>query len=203
MMKYRIRVIRRQRRARPFRARTAAAVIATVVLTLLAAACSGGSPSSAGSGGSPHAGGSSSPSAVGYSRCMRSHGVPTFPDPESAGAIPKVSPQQLGVSSSHLRAVQSTCAYLLQPTQAQAQLALSGMWDFARCMRSHGVPNWPDPVTDRSGQPVFDLHGQVAPDSPQIETKSDECSQLLHSTPGQTGTVLCNGIDEDGCHHYG
>jgi hypothetical protein len=58
--------------------RTAATMIATA---LLAAACGGGSSPSA-SGGSPAAGGSAnSPSAVGYSSCIRSHGVPSFPDP--------------------------------------------------------------------------------------------------------------------------
>jgi hypothetical protein len=203
-MNHRVRAIGWPRRARSPLAHTVAAIIATAVLPLPAAACSGGSPSSAGSGGLPRAAASSSaPSAVGYSRCMRSRGVPNFPDPDSSGAVPKVSPQQLGVSSSQLHAARNACAYLLQPTQAQAQQVLSGMWDFARCMRSHGVPNWPDPTMDSNGQSVFDLHSRVAPDSPQIEAKSDQCSHLLHATPGQTGTVLCNGIGEDGCHHYG
>lgn len=63
-----------------------AAIIATTVLAQLAAACGGGSSpsstSSTGSGGSSNAGGStSSPSAVGYSRCIRSHGVPNWLDP--------------------------------------------------------------------------------------------------------------------------
>jgi hypothetical protein len=75
------RVMRRPRRAWPPTARTVAAIIATAALALLAAACSSG-PSSTGSGGSPNAGGSaSSPSAVSYSHCMRSHGVPNWPDP--------------------------------------------------------------------------------------------------------------------------
>jgi hypothetical protein len=70
-------------------------------------------------------------------------------------------------------------------------------------MRSHGVHDWPDPTTDRDGQAVFDLRGRIKPDSPQINTTSDDCAPLLHPTPGQNGTVLCNGIGEDGCHHYG
>ena len=61
--------------------RTPAAVIVAVVAALLAAACSG-SPSSTGSGGSPSARGSvNSSSLVGYSHCMRSHGVANWPDP--------------------------------------------------------------------------------------------------------------------------
>ena len=73
-------VMRRPRRAWPPAARTASAIIATAALAMLAA-CSGSS-SSAGSGGSPNtAESSSSPSAVAYSACMRSHGVPGWPDP--------------------------------------------------------------------------------------------------------------------------
>jgi hypothetical protein len=82
------RVMRRPRRAWPPAARTAAAIIATAALALLAAAC-GGSPSSAGSGGSPDGGASaSSPSAVAYSSCLRSHGVPNYPDP-GGGGLPR------------------------------------------------------------------------------------------------------------------
>ena len=62
-----------------------AAIIATVVLAVLAAACSSASPSSTGSGGS----------AVGYSHCMRSHGVPNYPDPNSSGQLPKGDPQRI------------------------------------------------------------------------------------------------------------
>jgi hypothetical protein len=180
-------------------ARTGAAVIAAAVVALLAAACNGGGSGSAGSSASN----SASASPVAFSHCMRSNGVTYFPDPDSSGAIPKVGPRQLGVSSSRFQHAQKTCAYLLQPAEAQVQQALSGMLDFARCMRSHGVHDWPDPTTDSDGQPVFDLHGRINPDTPQMGTTSDECSHLLHPAPGQNGAVLCNGIGEAGCHHYG
>ena len=89
-----------------------AAIIATVVLVLLAAACDG-SPSSIGPGGSTNAGASAnSPSAVAYSQCMRSNGVPNYPDPPSNGQVPKASAQQLGVSSSQLQAAQTACQHL-------------------------------------------------------------------------------------------
>ncbi len=134
---------------------------------------------------------------------MRAHGVPGFPDPDSSGQIAKVTPQQLGVTSSRLMAAQGDCQHLLQPSVTQAQQVLSGMQDFARCMRSRGVRNWPDASADSDGHPVFDLRGQIAPDTPRIDTTSGECSHLLHSAPGQAGTMLCNGIGEAGCHHYG
>jgi hypothetical protein len=192
------RVARRPRRARPATARTAAAIIATAVLTLLAAAC-GGSPSSP--GGSPNAGGpANSPSAVGYSRCMRSHGVPSFPDPGSSGVLPKVSAQELGVSTSQLLAGQRACQRLLPDTsgslQQQAQQCvlagdcpqavvrqmLTSGRRFAVCMRRHGVPDWPDPTIDTGahrGVPFFDLSKQGIDDhSPHIGPTMAECGRL-------------------------
>jgi hypothetical protein len=193
-------VMRRPRRARPATARTAAAIVATTALALLAAACSH-TPSSAGSGGSPNAGGpANSPSAVGYSRCMRSHGVPNFPDPDSSGVLPKVSAQELGVSSSQLQAGQRACQRLLPSTggslqrqaqqcvlagdcpQAVVQRMLASGRRFAVCMRRHGVPNWPDPTIDTGahrGVPFFDLSKEGIDDhSPQISPKMAECGRL-------------------------
>jgi hypothetical protein len=191
-----------------------AAVLAAVAgLALLVGGCTG-SPSShvaqIGTTATQSSTSSQSPAAsvrqtggLAFSRCMRSHGLSQFPDPDSHGAIPKVTMQQLGVSSSQVQAAQSACAHLLQSTHTQVQLTLSGMLDFARCMRSRGVRNWPDPTTDTSGQAVFDLRGRINPDTPQMDAKSGRCSHLLHPAPGQNGTVLCNGVGEAGCHHYG
>jgi hypothetical protein len=170
-----------------------AALLATVAL--LVTAC-GGSPSS--TGGSPDAGGSAnSPSAVGYSHCIRSHGVPNYPDPPNSGTLPKTSAQQLGVSNSQLQAAQRTCQHLLPATggslsasfeqcvatgdcpQALVQQVMNKMRKFALCMRSHGVPNWPDPTIGRGGAPFFNgsAHG-IDDHSPRIRTKIGECERV-------------------------
>jgi hypothetical protein len=137
---------------------------------------------------------------------MRSHGLPTFPDPDSHGALPKVGPDQLGVTDSQFQAAQSACRYLLQPTQAQVRQEMSGMRDFARCMRSHGVQNWPDPTTGSDGQPLFDIPG-IDPNSQQIQTTTDDCWHLLQQTAtnGYPPTIeVCDGVGEGGeCHGYG
>jgi len=204
MMNHSARVMRRPRRAWPPWARTAAAIIATAALALLAAAC-GGSPSSTGSGGSSNAGGAANAQpAVGYASCMRSHGVPKYPDPSSgnelANGLPKVSVQQLEVSSSQYQAAQNACAHLLpnngQMTQAQSQRDLNAMRRYAQCMRSHGVLTWPDPTYDPSAGWGFNLVGVHGfdPNSAQIENKMDECNRVLPpgvgvplSRPGRPG----------------
>jgi hypothetical protein len=190
-------VLRRPQRARPPTARTAAAIIATAGVALLAAAC--GSPSSAGSGGSSNAGGATSQKEVAYSHCMRSNGVPNFPDPGSSGGIVKETAQQLGVSSSRLQAAQNACQHLLPNTgnNGDNPAALHRWWSqmlhFAQCMHSHGVPNWPgpSPYPQDPLRPTFNLHaagigfhlgaqpGNIV-NSPQIEAKVQACESVVH-----------------------
>src|SRR2546423_13523151 len=105
------------------------AIIATAALALPAAAC-GGSPSASGSG---TAGGSTrslstNSQMLAYAQCVRSHGVPDFPDPDSSGALDKskMTPQHLGVSDSELQAAENPCQHLLpngggRPTPAQLE----------------------------------------------------------------------------------
>jgi hypothetical protein len=175
-------------------ARTVTAVIATTALVLLAAACSG-SPSSTSTGGSSNANGSANSRLVAYSQCMRSHGLPNFPDP-AGGVPPKVTAQELGVSSSRLQVAQGACQHLLPATggsltasslqqcylagvcpQALVQQALSAGREFAQCMRSHGAPGWPDPTLDSQGRPLFNIN-VPRPPPPLISTAGNECTRL-------------------------
>ena len=182
---------------------SAAAIIAAAALALLTAACSGspsstdpgGSRSSTGSGSSPQAGGSANAPLLAFSQCMRSRGVPDFPDPQPGATNAKFpSVQQLGVSSSVYQAADSACQHLLpagtddQFPPAEVQQLLIGMRQFSQCMRSHGVPNWPDPSVDSQGRPVFELsdHGfsRAEAHSPQLGAREDECQNLLPSALG-------------------
>ena len=155
------------KRSRPPTAGTAAAIVATTALVLLAAACGSGPSSTVPRPGLSAGGSTTSPSALGFSHCMRSHGVLRFPDPPAGGAVPKFSLQQLEISSTQFQAAEKACQDLL-PAGAddmfppgEVQQLLVGMLNFSRCMRSHGVPGWPDPATGSEGRPVFLLsaHG--------------------------------------------
>jgi hypothetical protein len=168
------RVIRRPRRAWPPVARTAVAITATASLALPAAAYANGQ--------------TNIQKALAYSSCMRRHGVQRFPDPDSSGVIPKVSLQQLGVSSLRFQAAQAACRRLLPtnqagpPTQSALRQAWSNTVKFARCMRSHGVSNWPDPTADSThpDRPNFNLPVGIDLNSPQMTTKIRKCEPLLH-----------------------
>ena len=165
----------------------------TVGVVALAAACSG-SPSSTGSGGSSNAGGSAHSQLVAYSGCVRSRGVPNFPDP-LPGQVNEKFPswQQLGVSSSQLSAAENACQHLLPnggsgPDQAELQQELSGMRRFSECLRAHGMPQWPDPTVGSEG-PLFNLlnYRGIGIDSPQGQAARRECQHLL---PPQLQTGL-------------
>jgi hypothetical protein len=182
------------------RPRAASMLVATLGLALIAAACSNGSPPAS----APSQGGSGqAATAVAYSQCMRTHGVPSYPDASSGhelrDGLPKVDPQELGVSTSQFQTAQSACAHLLpnngQLTQSEAQQDLQAMLAIARCMRSHGVPTWPDPTNGPAGW-GFDLvhvHG-FDPNSSQIDQKLGGCGRRLRggfgiplARPGRPG----------------
>ena len=188
---------------------TAAAVIATVGLALVVAACSGGSgPSSAGSG-PPGAGGSANPppassQVLAFALCMRSHGVPKYPEPNSSNTmpngLPKVGPQHLAVTMSEFQAAREACGHLLpnggHAAQSAAQQLLSDGLKFARCVRSHGVLNWPDPTHSTAtalalGAPpyMFQMGGLQGLDGrsfpAQVNTTMHQCLHLTQLTGDQ------------------
>jgi hypothetical protein len=113
---------------------------------------------------------------------MRSHGIPNFPDPNSSGQIPKEEILQLGVSTSVLRTAQGACQRLWPyqaPSRAQLQQQLTDDLKFAQCMRSHGVPNLPDP-TISNGRVVFVISvSRVGMSLPQLLGKAHECQHVL------------------------
>ena len=54
------------------------------------------------------------------------------------------------------------------------------MASFARCMRSHGAPNWPDPTPypPRPSEPTFQLPASIQP-TPQTISKVEVCLRLV------------------------
>ena len=180
----------------PSAARAAVAVLTVAALACPAAACSG-SPSAASPDGSSSAAAAASSPAVSYSHCMRAHGVPNFPDPGSGGSLPKGSAQQFGVSSVRLQAAEQACQHVLPSTgdlltaaslqqcylthvcpPALVQQALSAGRKFAQCIRSHGVPNWPDPTSEAGGgPPQFEIRVSRPP-SPPVGAAIGACERL-------------------------
>ena len=119
---------------------------------------SGGSGSGSSGPGSTSAGSSAPGGAlVEYARCMRAHGVSSFPEPGSLSAPDAIRNfkgeivQTVGAlaSSPVFQAAQRACAkYYGRPAAAPPQVSPQEMQKLlvvSRCMRAHGVPDFPDP----------------------------------------------------------
>jgi hypothetical protein len=186
MTNHGIDVIRRRRPLWP-PARAIAGIIAAASVALLATACGGSTAPGPASAGSPNGPASAGPLA--FSQCMRSQGIPDFPDPGGGGSIPKETAQELGVSDSQFQAAQTTCGHLLPsadqpgpPSQAELRLAWSDSLKFAGCMRSHGVRDWPEPGSGalHPERPAFNLQlVGIDPNWPQITARIRDCAPLL------------------------
>ena len=119
------------------------------------------------------------------SQCMRAHGIASFPDPDCSGNILVTPADHLAQGSPQFTgAADRACHHLLPnggaPTAAQlAQLETRAL-KFSQCMRTHGLPTFPDPNVSAGGISV-DLNG-LSRDSPAFQGAQQACKTLL---PGE------------------
>jgi hypothetical protein len=173
-------------RGRPITRR--AAIAALLGLAVLIAGC-GAAPG-------PRAGGSGAIKArfVAYARCMRGHGVTDFPDPTAvpggglAFSIDGGPGSDLNQADPTFAAAGRACRGLA-PGARQAATAsaphIAAELRWARCLRAHGVPSFPDP--DRQG--AFDS-ARFDPSSPAFRTATRACRAVqphgsVSAVPGQ------------------
>jgi len=152
-------------------------LVAAVLVAVAVAACAGGSSHSAtSSGGNPNRG------ALAYARCMRSHGITDFPDPNSQGGFS--APNGMNPNTPQYAAANNACKSLdgsatpppYNPTVAAALLK------YAICMRAHGLSWFPDP--NAQGHLDINLPKGMSPNSPQYVAANNACSADL---PGGRG----------------
>jgi hypothetical protein len=173
-------------RHRPRLGRTAPVTAALVGLALMVAGCGGSNaPGSAGGGG---AGGSSSGTLArfeAYARCMRSHGISDFPDPTTSpggGVAIQLNGgpgSDLNKRNPRFKAANQVCRSLEPggsgvPQQSAQKIAAEVKW--ARCMRSHGLPSFPDP----NGQGAFD-RSKFDESTPAFQSASKACQSLMNA----------------------
>jgi hypothetical protein len=169
------------------------AMLAGLAIAVTACASSSPGPGVAGAGSAttptaPLGSGSSSSGGggvtVAYSECMRSHGVPSFPDPNSQGGISINATSGSGGSSidpnsPQYQAAQKACAKLAPGPGTPAQQAhnLAQALKYSACMRSHGVVTFPDPTLS-NGQIEFAGPPGIGR-TPQFQTAQTACQSLL------------------------
>lgn len=161
----------RQRRAGLRRPGILSAAVAGIAL--LPAACGSGSAAAAGS--------TAYQKSLAYAQCMRSHGEPGFPDPNSQGNFTIGPADHMAMGSPQFASANKACEHLLpnggQETAAQLNKDLSQALKFVVCMRSHGIPKFADP-TVQDGHVVIRGGSGFGPNSPQIQSAQQACRSL-------------------------
>ncbi|MEW9533880.1 hypothetical protein [Microbispora sp. NPDC049125] len=126
----------------------AAAVLTAAVLAMPLAACSAGGPTPAGSPTAVPSGAQQVFAAYRDAvRCLRSHGMPGFPDPVMVSGQPEVPADAPKPPRAAIDACQAEIRKLPDVGRdAPATAAdIAKLRQFAACMREHGLPDWPDP----------------------------------------------------------
>jgi len=161
-----------------------------VALSLLAAGCGGGgSPGVASVASSTTAATTAAQDGlIAYSACMRSNGVPNFPDPASNGGIPKqavVSSFQ-AVGNSRAEAASDACRHLLGAGgslsgKAGQPVTVQDRRDYlkaAACMRSQGFHGFPDP-TFQNDSVQTTIPSSIDQDASQFKGAATICTKLI------------------------
>jgi hypothetical protein len=151
-------------------------VAGLLALGLGLTACGGGSNAGSSNSGQGSTSGSDSSQtgAVAFAQCVRSHGVPDFPDPQNGHFLISGADQ----SNPNFQSAVQTCQHLLpggSATNGGSGANSSAELAFAHCMQTHGVPNFPDP----SASGALAIPQGVNANSPQFQTAFQECSSYL------------------------
>jgi hypothetical protein len=137
-----------------------------------------------------------------FAACMRKYGVPNFPDPSSTGAISIGPSSGVDPGSPKFQSAQAKCRKLLpnggQPTPAQIAKAQAAALSFSKCMRSHGVPNFPDPTFSSSGGIGIKIQAGsksgLDPNNPTFKTAQQACQgQFPFGPKGEASTSSSGG----------
>jgi hypothetical protein len=180
--------------------RAALFVLALLGIGVLAAACGGG-PSSPGvasagkttatTGSSATQGGSSTGlenDALAYVACMRTHGEPNMPEItiNGNGVHMSASPGSgFDPNTPQYTAANKACEHLLPKKGGSSganTITAADQADYlkaAACMRSHGVPNFPDPTFENNSVEFNAAGSNIDTSSPQYKSALATCQKLI------------------------
>jgi hypothetical protein len=128
-----------------------------------------------------------------FSACMRKHGVTNFPDPNGQGVIEIHSGMGIDPGSPTFNAARTACDKLLpnggQPTPAEQAQRQQQMLAFSKCMRAHGIKDFPDP--NGGGIQLHVTPGSdLNPNNQQFQKAQNACQGLI---PFKNGSAKAGG----------
>ena len=177
-------------RAWPKWKRLVLCAVGIVVTGALATACGGSSSPGVASLGSTtttrtSSTGTGTPSKahglVAFSACMRSHGVPNFPEPQTTGSGVRLNLTPAIANSPKFKSAMKHCRSLLPNGGVGPTITPADKADYLKgvaCMRSHGYPNFPDP-TFSNNQVRFVVPANIDQNSPKFKQVVATCEHLV------------------------
>ena len=172
--------------------RLPAGCILVALLATLAAGCGSNKPTTTNTGAasaSASAAQNAATAAFAYSRCIRAHGIPSFPDPKvsttpGGGKISQEVPASAGLSPK-FPAAQKACQGILPPpgnSGSEDRARKPYMLAMAHCLRNHGIAGFPDP--DRNGRLTLQMISAAGVDvhSRQFLNAGIACVGVTHGT---------------------
>jgi hypothetical protein len=155
----------RRKRTTPRWRRAGPLVVLLAAVAVSVAACGGGGSHDPANGTSTQS--PARQSGVLFAGCMRSHGVPNFPDPVPGGGFG--TPSGVKHEPRFQSASQACQGDLPGGGPSAKHVNIREELNFAGCMRSHGVSNFPDPMPGGG----WDIPGNT--NSPQFEAAARAC----------------------------
>ena len=156
--------------------------VAVAALSLGLAACGGSdeepASAAAGSGGDQE---KMRQAALKFAQCMREHGVEKFPDPQADGGTRIAVGPESGIDPEEFEAASKQCEHLRedirQPMSEEQQAEFKERaLEHSRCMREHGIEDFPDPQFSGDGKVTMELkRGQVDPEDPDFKAAEKAC----------------------------
>jgi hypothetical protein len=179
------------------------AMLATLAAALLIAGCGSGSKDPSGSAGGPSKAGIG----IAFAKCMRSHGVPNFPDPSASngGGLQIQASQRSGsgqtmtvdgvpVNAPAFQSAMQACQSDLPRGGKGPPGGIAGVRQkalkFSQCMRSHGVPNFPDPQVSSGpgggiGVRIGGPGSGLDPSAPAFKSAQQSCGSFIGGAFGR------------------
>ena len=173
-----------------FRLRSALPAIVAALAAAAITACGSSSPSSTNSSDSGPTQGQSQrfqSDAIRFTDCVRAHGIASFPDPPTASdpssgrtwksAFDNQSPGFVAAAAACQHYMPRFGAHSQNSAPSRAQIA--ALLAFARCIRSHGFANFPDPTSNgithqMVAAAAINLH------QPAVLQAADACAAVTH-----------------------
>ena len=142
-----------------------------------------------GNGNSPALSGTANyQKALAYAQCMRAHGEPSYPDPTSNGGF-IIDGRKDHLNGQLMQSANETCQHLLPKTPpmtaARQKQVTAEALKYVACMRTHGIPDMPDPVVNAQGVEFRIGTGtsKGGPVSAMVQNAMHACQKLLPFGP--------------------